>query len=64
MLQTWEEAARNLISHFRAVCRGHIPLNMRWTKAEQDAAEVDQRSLDFIDQLNEVAESRGMNARC
>lgn len=63
MLESWEEAAKNLIAHFRAVCRGHIPLNMVWTKAEQDAAELDNCSLDFITRLNGMAQSRGMTAR-
>lgn len=60
MLHTWEEAAQNLIQHFRAVCRGHIPLNVAWSKTEQDAAEVDDRSLGFITQLQGLAQSRGM----
>lgn len=64
MLQSWEEGAQNLIQHFRAVCRGQIPLNMEWSKADQDAAEVDDRSLHFIADLNRVALSRGMPARC
>ena len=63
MLQSWESGADNLILHFRAVCRGHIPLNMEWNKADQDAAEVDDLSLDFIRSLNGVAQSRGINPR-
>lgn len=64
MLHSWEEGAQNLILHFRAVCRGQIPLNMEWSKADQDAAEVDDLSLRFIADLNRVARSRGMAARC
>ena len=64
MLQSWEEAARNLILHFRAVCRGQIPLHMEWSKEDQDAAEVDDHSVRFIANLNGVARSRGMVAHC
>ena len=60
MLECWENAAQNLIDHFRAVCRGHIPLNIEWTRAEQDAANVDDQSLDFINHLREIAQSRGL----
>lgn len=59
MLETWEDAAENLIEHFRAVCRGQIPLNMVWSKADQDAAEVDDQSLEFIAQLRELGKSQG-----
>ena len=64
MLESWEKAAKNLLDHFRAVCRGHIPLNMVWSKADQDAAEVDDDSLEFIDHLKELVRSRGETARC
>ena len=64
MLQTWENAAQNLIDHFRAVCRGHIPLNIVWSKADQDAAEVDDQSLEFIAQLRDLAQSQGKTVRC
>lgn len=64
MLNAWEEGAQNLILHFRAVCRGQIPLNMEWSKADQDAAEVDDHSLRFIADLNRITRSRGMPARC
>ena len=64
MLQSWEEGAKNLIDHFRAVCRGHIPLNMVWSKADQDAAEVDDQSLEFIGQLRELWQSQGKTVRC
>ena len=63
MLHSWENSAQNLIEHFRAVCRGHIPLNMEWSKADQDAAEVDGQSLEFISRVKRAAESRGMTAR-
>lgn len=64
MLQSWEYAAENLTDHFRAVCRGHIPLNMVWSREAQDAAEVDDQSLEFISHLRELRESRGRTARC
>ena len=60
MLQSWEEAARNLILHFQAVCRGSIPFNIEWTKEDQDAAEVDDLSLAFVKQLRGLGRSRGM----
>lgn len=59
MMQSWEHGAQNLIHHFRAVCRGNIPFNMVWSKADQDAAEVDDRSLEFIARLRELTQSRG-----
>lgn len=64
MLQTWEQGRQNLIEHFRAVCRGHIPLNMVWSKGDQDAAEVDDQSLEFIAQLRELGQSQGKTVRC
>ena len=64
MLRSWREAALNLTQHFRAVCRGSIPLNMEWSKADQDAAEVDDLSLAFITQLRGFTQSRGMTTRC
>lgn len=64
MLDTWEDAAQNLTEHFRAVCRGHIPLNMVWSKADQDAAEVDDQSLRFIAQLRELEQSQGKTIKC
>ena len=64
MLGSWEESAKNLRLHFQAVCRGSIPLNMEWSKADQDAAEVDDLSLAFITQLRGVTQSRGMTTRC
>ena len=64
MLSSWEASAKNLTDHFQAVCRGSIPLNMEWSKADQDAAEVDDHSLAFITQLRGVTQSRGMTTRC
>ena len=64
MLRDWEAAAENLTLHFRAVCRGTIPLNMEWSKADQDAAEVDDLSLAFITRLRGVTQSRGMITPC
>ena len=64
MMGTWEQSAHNLIDHFRAVCRGHIPLNMVWSREDQNAAGVDDRSVDFIAHLNYIVQSRGMGARC
>ena len=64
MLQSWEYSAENLTDHFRAVCRGHIPLDIDWSKTAQDAAEVDDQSLEFISRLRELRESRGKTARC
>lgn len=64
MLESWKNAAQNLIDHFRAVCRGQIPLNIQWSKAEQDAAEVDDHSMEFINRLNDLTKSRGMSACC
>ena len=64
MLRSWEEGAKNLTLHFQAVCRGSIPLNMEWSKADQDAAEVDDLSMSFINRLREVTQSRGMSTSC
>ena len=64
MLESWEEAAKNLTLHFQAVCRGNIPLNKEWTKDDQDAAEVDDLSLAFINRLRETTQSRGKTAHC
>ena len=64
MMDSWVYSAKNLIHHFRAVCRGQIPLNMDWNKGDQDAAEVDDRSLEFIDHLKELTRSRGRAAHC
>ena len=63
MLESWEEAAKNLTLHFQAVCRGNIPLNMEWSKEDQDAAGVDDVSLAFINRLKETTQSRGMPGR-
>ena len=64
MLEHWENSAQNLIEHFRAVCRGQIPFNTEWNSADQDAAEVDDQSLVFINHLRGIAQSRGSNSHC
>ena len=64
LLHTWDDAAQNLIAHFRAVCRGNIPLNMNWSKEDQDAAEMDGHSLECITQLRGIVQARGMTAYC
>lgn len=37
---------------------------MVWSKADQDAAEVDDQSLEFIAQLRELWQSQGKTVRC
>lgn len=63
MLESWENSAHNLIAHFRAVCRGQKPLDTDWGKADQEAAELDDHSLEFIADLKRLCESRGKTAR-
>ena len=59
MLQELEYGAKNLHAHFHAVCKGNIPLLMDWNEEAQKAAEVDEKSLEFLKRLRNIVQSRG-----
>lgn len=58
-MEALEYSAKNLNAHFHAICRGNIPLNMNWNEEAQRTAEVDDKSLEFLKRLKNMAESRG-----
>lgn len=57
-MEALEYSAKNLNAHFHAICRGNIPLNMNWNEEAQRTAEVDDKSLEFLKRLKNMAESR------
>lgn len=58
-MSNWKHAAETLKWHFRTVCHGESPLNMKWTEEARKVAEVDWKALDFLANLKHSLELRG-----
>jgi hypothetical protein len=60
MMDSWEHGARNLIAHFHAICRGSVPLHMKWDEESQKEAGMSDMDLEFLATLRSLVQSQGM----
>ena len=61
MMEAWEHAAKNLTTHFHAICHGEVPLHMKWDREAQRAAAMSDGDLDFLARLKDLVGVRGMD---
>ncbi|KAL2038863.1 hypothetical protein N7G274_008385 [Stereocaulon virgatum] len=63
MMNSWEHGARNLIAHFHAICRGDVPLHMKWDEESQKEAGMSDMDLRFLATLRSLVQSQAGQLR-
>ena len=61
IMKSWDHAAQLLKWHFHVVCRGEVPLSMKWRTDIRSSTGVDDKALEFIDSLKRLLDSPGMS---
>ncbi|KAF7677456.1 hypothetical protein GT037_004315 [Alternaria burnsii] len=57
MLEEWDNSAENLLEHFRAVIRGHLPFSDDGGKMV-DLAELDPESSEYVNRIRNLMQRR------
>jgi hypothetical protein len=57
MLEEWDNSAENLLEHFRAVIRGHLPFSDEEGKMV-GLAELDPESLEYVNRIRNLMQRR------
>ena len=60
MMESWQHSAKIFIAYFHAIFRGNLPIIMKWTKEDEEAAGLDEQARTYLAKLKGMVESQGI----
>jgi hypothetical protein len=63
MMESWEHAAKNILTHFHVISQGGVPFTEHWEDENiRQLANIDEKGFKYLEKIKGILAERGKSS--